>query len=90
MINPNDIVIIDANICDLNENLLKLLKYLNDKGYFIIYECKGTKSIRIASHEAYQYVSLLKMNDKERQLVFNVLKEAGKDITEENQYRWFG
>lgn len=46
--------------------LLKLLQYLNEKGYFVVYECKGRKAIKVATDSAYKYMSLLKMNEKER------------------------
>jgi DNA-binding response OmpR family regulator len=55
---------VDANVVDDDQNLLKLLKYLNDKGYFVIYECKGKKAIKVVTDSAYKYMSLLKMNDK--------------------------
>lgn len=63
-INPDDIIVVDANVVDEGNNLLKLLQYLNEKGYFVIYECKGRKAIRVATDSAYKYMSLLKMNDK--------------------------
>lgn len=74
---------------DDDSNLLKLLQYLNDKGYFVIYECKGRKAIKVATDQAYKYMSLLKMNDKERDLVVRTLQEAGVKVDNSNQYSWF-
>jgi sugar/nucleoside kinase (ribokinase family) len=79
-INPDDIVVVDANVVDDDGSLLRLLQYLNEKGYFVIYECKGRKAIRVATDSAYKYMSLLKMNDKERDLVIRTLKETGVTV----------
>lgn len=57
---------VDANVVDEEGQLLKLLQYLNDRGYFVIYECKGRKAIKVATDGAYRYMSMLKMNEKER------------------------
>lgn len=67
-------MIIDANVDDENGNLVKILQYLNDKGYFVIYECKGKKAIRVVRDGAYKYISLLKMNQKEKELIISTLK----------------
>lgn len=84
-VNPNDIVVVDANIVDEGGNLEKLLKYLSESGYFVVYECKGRKAVRVATDSAYKYISLLKMNDKERELVVKTLQEQGVKIDEANQ-----
>jgi sugar/nucleoside kinase (ribokinase family) len=88
-INPDDIVVVDANVVDDEGNLLKLLQYLNEKGYFVIYECKGTKAIKVATDGVYRYMSLLKMNDRERDLVIRTLIETGVQVDSNNQYSWF-
>ncbi len=59
-------MVVDANVMDGEGQLLKLLQYLNEKGYFVVYECKGRKAIKVATDSAYKYMSLLKMNEKER------------------------
>lgn len=61
-------MVIDANVEEKDSNLLNILKYLNDLGYFIVYECKGKKSDRPALSQAYRYISLLKMNELEAEL----------------------
>lgn len=55
----------------------------------MIYECKGRKAIRVATDSAYKYMSLLKMNDKERDLVLRTLRETGVQVSEADQYAWF-
>lgn len=55
----------------------------------MVYECKGRKAVRVATDSAYKYISLLKMNDKERELVVKTLQEQGVDIDEANQLEWF-
>lgn len=45
-----------------------------------MYETKGRKAIRVATAGAYKYMSLLKMNDKERELVVTTLQQQGVDI----------
>ncbi len=79
-INSGDIVVVDANLVSEGKSLLKILKYLEEKGYFVIYECKGKKAIKIVQDGAYKYVSVLKMNEKERETIFNELKEQGVSI----------
>lgn len=46
----------------------------------MVYETKGRKAIRVATGGAYKYMSLLKMNDKERELVVSTLQQLGVDI----------
>lgn len=60
--NSNDIVVLDANISAKGDNLVDILRYLNTFGYFIIYECKGTKTDRAVFGKAYEHISCLKMN----------------------------
>ena len=78
-------MVVDANAVDEGDNLVKLLKYLSEQGYFVVYETKGRKAIRVATGGAYKYMSLLKMNDKERELVVKTLQEQGVKIDEGNQ-----
>lgn len=51
--NSNDIVVLDANIKAKENNLLDILRYLSTFGYFIIFECKGTKTDRAVFGKAY-------------------------------------
>lgn len=55
----------------------------------MIYECKGRKAIKVATDGVYRYMSLLKMNDRERDLVVRTLKEGGVQVDSTNQYSWF-
>ena len=55
----------------------------------MIYECKGRKAIKVVTDGAYRYISMLKMNEKERELVVRTLQETGVAIDEKNQYSWF-
>lgn len=76
-VDHNDIVVLDANIKAAGNNLLDILAYLNSMGYFIIYECKGTKTDRAVFGKAYEHISCLKMNEKELEFFLKTLKEQG-------------
>lgn len=82
--NPHsDIVIVDANANNDERNLQhlhKLLKFLNDKGYFVIYECKGKKTVKISDPNLLKYVSLLRMNKAEYDELFKCFALKGNKI----------
>jgi hypothetical protein len=84
-INPNDIVVIDANFnnneTDLSE-LKKLLGFLHELGYYVVYECKGKKAKKIADPELLKYVSLLRMNKTEYEELFKALAIKGINVEE--------
>lgn len=40
----------------------------------MIFECKGKKTVKVVTDGAYRYISLLKMNDKERHLLLRTLQ----------------
>ena len=53
---------IDANFLGKKGDLLEQLKYFSEKGYFVVMECKASKSLKIFEDNAYEYISLLRMN----------------------------
>ncbi len=86
---PDDIVVIDANVEGEGGNLLQMVKYLNELGYFIVYECKGRKSDRPARSQIYRYISLLKMNELEAQLFMDTVnQEEGVSVDKEHYLEW--
>ena len=58
-----DIVLIDANFQGKKGDLLEQLKYFSEKEYFVVMECKASKSLKIFEDDAFEYISLLRMNN---------------------------
>lgn len=81
-------MVIDANVEVENKNLLEILKYLNDLGYFIVFECKGKKSDKPAIDKAYEYISLLKMNEGELDIFLDGVRKHGESIEKGSEYVW--
>ena len=68
---------LDANIEPGNKNLRALLEYLNQEGYYVVYECKGKKTLNALVDKNYELMSVLKMNELEADLLLAALGKEG-------------